>query len=544
MDMAGFVENVVSPLMAVVSPAITAVGGVAKVVNVALQINEQVATVHQNKEDCKKLATRVDRLRAIVERLDDTFVSSEQTMIDALSELEETLHRALELVKACQTRNCIWFAIKAGNVSKQLREVKDEIMEHMHIANFSNNLRHWQTIMITRVYIQNPAAVSQGKLFPELVLVRRDARTPRLSRRDNEISNGCTVDIAEELENADDSHSTNVAGSKIHGKENIFSAGSLTDTVSGFRNFSLSELKAFTDNFSDEHKIGEGGFAVVYKGELSNGAQVAIKRFHFIYDIGNFEPVVRYVEAFSLIGKHENVIRFLGYCHEIKIEVASHGDRYVGAEVSTIIVVEEYMPNGNLQHVINVLDWSSAFRIIRGIAKGVAHMHTKGIAHMDLKPANILLDSEMNPKICDFELSKILKQDHEYVTEKIVGTVGYLPPEYIGDGIVSFKHDVFSFGMLLLHTISKPGLLLDSISWLWDALDLGNLDGLLDPSSRDQYELIEVKRCMDIGQQCVATKRTDRPTMWEVVEMLDGKQQPRKIPVRSKTSSFKKKGIA
>ncbi|KAM3406103.1 hypothetical protein ACQJBY_000253 [Aegilops geniculata] len=155
----------------------------------------------------------------------------------------------------------------------------------------------------------------------------------------------------------------------------------------------------------------------------------------------------------------------------------------------------------------------------------------------------------MNPKICDFERSKILNQKDEdvaeRVTQELAGTLGYLPPEYIADGIFSFKHDVFSFGILLLHTISKLGLLQDSTDWIPNALKgEDNVDSLLDHSSHDESELKEIKRCMDIGLQCTAKERAERPTMSDVIDLLDGKELLRKPPTGNKAASFKKKGKA
>jgi L1 cell adhesion molecule like protein len=139
------------------------VDSVAKVVKIAIQIKELVEKVHKNKEECKKMATRVERLRAIVERLENTGVSSEKTMIDALNEFEETFLRALKLVKACQTKNTVWLFLTAGNVSKQLREVKAEILEHMHTVNLCNGVE--QTVMFTKGYMKDPAAKPKVSLI-------------------------------------------------------------------------------------------------------------------------------------------------------------------------------------------------------------------------------------------------------------------------------------------------------------------------------------------------------------------------------------------
>ncbi|KAM3207472.1 hypothetical protein ACQJBY_062614 [Aegilops geniculata] len=514
------------------------VASVTGVVKIAVQIQELVETVHQNKDDCKKIATRVDRLRAIVQCLDDTDLSSAKPMIDALNELEETLLRALKLVKACQAKNIVCLFLRAGNVSKQLREVKDEIMEHMHIANFSNGVQ--QTVMYTRAYITNPAAKPKKLFKVQSMQGEQEIGVvgSHLLRQDTVIC--VDEDTTGEVADTHAIYSTDVTRSEVRDEQEGLPPGSLEYNISRFKNFSLSELKELTNDFSNELVIGAGGFGIVYKGVLTNGAQVAIKKFTLFP--GQDDGLARYAEVFSVIGEHENIVRFLGYCHEMKIEFMRLEDKCVPVETHHVFAVEEYMANGSLSDIINgssrQLNWTSAFRIIRGIAQGVAHIHTKGAVHLDLKPDNILLDSDMNPKISDFGLSKI---GAEGVTRELVGTRGYLPPEYIADGIFSLKYDVYSFGIILAQIISKSGLLQDSTDWVQYAREgLENVEDLLAPSLLDEPELKETKRYMNIGVQCAAREQTDRPTMWDVVDMLDGRKQLQRTPMRNKASSFKK----
>uniref|UniRef100_A0ACD5TZR3 Uncharacterized protein n=1 Tax=Avena sativa TaxID=4498 RepID=A0ACD5TZR3_AVESA len=282
---------------------------------------------------------------------------------------------------------------------------------------------------------------------------------------------------------------------------------------SRFRIFSLSELKCATNNFSANSIIGKPGHATVYKGEFSDGLVVAIKRF----DDPETQALVFRVQL-----QHGNVVHCLGYCHED----------------SQDMVVEEYTPNGTLSDIIKglseQLDWSSAFKIIRGIAEGVAYLHSNCVIHLNLKPTNIVFDPDMNPKICDFETSKILNQDvTEQETPELVGTLGYIPPEYIVDGIISLKSDVFSFGVLLLYIINrmiKAELDKHLIVWAWKVREAQRMNVLFEPLLLDECQLKQLERVMDIGLLCAQEVPTERPTMEHVLEMLKSKHYKENIP--------------
>uniref|UniRef100_A0A0E0RFJ1 Protein kinase domain-containing protein n=2 Tax=Oryza rufipogon TaxID=4529 RepID=A0A0E0RFJ1_ORYRU len=191
------------------------------------------------------------------------------------------------------------------------------------------------------------------------------------------------------------------------------------------------------------------------------------------------------------------------------------------------------------------LDWSSRFRIIHGITQGIIYLHTHSgkptIVHLDLKPDILLLDSDMNPKIGDFGLAKVLKDDE--VNASVRGTLGYMPPEYIVEGVISVKNDVYGFGVTLLETISgmsdsgRDARHQASIEWAWNVRLSGGIHKLLDPSLCDESQLKEIKRCMEIGLLCTQNKPSDRPTMPDVLEMLQGKK---KVPTPKQPGYIKR----
>ncbi|EMS61633.1 Cysteine-rich receptor-like protein kinase 10 [Triticum urartu] len=208
----------------------------------------------------------------------------------------------------------------------------------------------------------------------------------------------------------------------------------------------LSTLRAATDNFAESNKLGEGGFGAVYKGVLSEGEEIAVKRLSQSSTQGIEELKTELVLVAKL--QHKNLVRLLGVCLE-------------GQEK---LLVYEYMPNRSLDTVLfdagksRDLDWGKRLKIVNGVARGLQYLHEDSqlrIVHRDLKASNVLLDSDCNPKISDFGLAKLFGWDQsQAVTSHIAGTYGYMAPEYAMRGQYSVKSDAFSFGVLLLEIVT------------------------------------------------------------------------------------------
>ncbi|KAI9128345.1 hypothetical protein K1719_001338 [Acacia pycnantha] len=305
---------------------------------------------------------------------------------------------------------------------------------------------------------------------------------------------------------------------KRHTKEQ----GAMKDEYnSEVQNFSFKTIKVATNYFSEEAKLGEGGFGLVFKGKLSNAKEIAVKRLSFKTGQGLEE----FKNEVTLIAKlqHKNLVRLLGFC----------------LEENEKLLVYEYMPNTSLDTFLfdstkrQQLDWSKRRNIIKGIARGLLYLHEDSrlkIIHRDLKASNVLLDEEMNPKISDFGTARIFGNDQiQASTERVIGTYGYMAPEYALEGLFSIKSDVYSFGVIMLEVISgkrntgfyqpERSLSLLSYAWrLWNegkGLELVESDLINTCGDKD-----EALRWIHIGLLCVQENPQDRPTMSSVVLML------------------------
>ncbi|XVF42894.1 hypothetical protein PTKIN_Ptkin01aG0402500 [Pterospermum kingtungense] len=285
--------------------------------------------------------------------------------------------------------------------------------------------------------------------------------------------------------------------------------------------FTFEEIETATTNFSLSNKLGQGGFGPVYKGTLKDGQEIAVKRLSRASGQGSTEFMTEMLVISKL--QHRNLVRLLGCCIE--------GDEKM--------LVYEHMPNQSLDVFLfnptkqKLLDWKKRFNIIEGISRGLLYLHRDSrlrIIHRDLKASNILLDEEMNPKISDFGMARIFGgTENQANTRRVVGTYGYMSPEYAMQGHFSEKSDVFSYGVLLLEIISgrrntsfyNHEHCFSLLGYAWRLWNEDNILTLTDTAVSEQRDYQEIKRCIHVGLLCVQEFATDRPTISAVISMLN-----------------------
>ncbi|XP_073280894.1 probable LRR receptor-like serine/threonine-protein kinase RFK1 [Primulina huaijiensis] len=287
--------------------------------------------------------------------------------------------------------------------------------------------------------------------------------------------------------------------------------------------FTLKQIRTATNNFDAANKIGEGGFGPVYKGLLSDGTVIAVKQLSSRSRQGNRE----FLNEIGMISclQHPNLVKLYGCCIE--------GDQ--------LLVVYEYMENNSLAQVLFgskesqlMLNWPTRFSICIGIARGLAFLHDESrlkIVHRDIKATNVLLDKDLNPKISDFGLARLNEDENTHISTKVAGTIGYMAPEYALWGYLTDKADVYSFGVVILEIVSGKSnnnympshnfvCLLD---WANHLQKNKNIEELVDSSLDSEANKEEMERVVKIALLCTNSTPSIRPTMSEVVQMLEGK---------------------
>ncbi|CAI0431198.1 unnamed protein product [Linum tenue] len=264
----------------------------------------------------------------------------------------------------------------------------------------------------------------------------------------------------------------------------------------------VDSISAATDDFSPANKLGHGGFGIVYKGQLPDGQEIAVK----VLSKNSGQGTEEFENEAELIAKlqHRNLVKLLDETRKVS------------------------------------LDWNKRYNIMVGIARGILYLHQDSrlrVIHRDLKTSNILLDADMNPKISDFGTARMFKGDVlGDRTHRIVGTYGYMSPEYAVLGHFSTKSDVFSFGVVLLEIISgirinalceedEPQNLIGHVWELWK-VDMERVMQVVDPSLEDEKEkrFEDILRCIQTALLCVQEKADDRPDMLAVLLMLNGER--------------------
>ncbi|KAI3519030.1 hypothetical protein L1887_08003 [Cichorium endivia] len=321
---------------------------------------------------------------------------------------------------------------------------------------------------------------------------------------------------------------------KSSGSQQDKSTGS-TELLQGPARYSYNDLKVATENFSDEYKIGGGVFGEVYKGTLKDGETVAIKK----TVMATNRAKIHFEDELKIISNvhHRHLIRLLGYCSKGPL----------------LFLVHEFMDNGSLDQFLygdksRNLSWRQRFDIIFGSARGLAYLHEQyhvTIIHRDIKTSNILLDDELQPKIADFGLIRLLPEDKTHLSTKLAGSLdsGYVAPEYAIHGQLSEKVDTYSFGIVVLEIISGKRChdVIDDksvnqslLDHAWNLYESGTHVNLVDDKlDASEYAAEDAMKIIEIALMCTQSQVSARPAMSEVVTLLSDKSVDEIPPVRS-----------
>ncbi|KAK4427523.1 putative leucine-rich repeat receptor-like protein kinase [Sesamum alatum] len=310
--------------------------------------------------------------------------------------------------------------------------------------------------------------------------------------------------------------------------------------LQGAKWFSFEDLKKCTNNFSESNCIGSGGYGKVYKGTVASAQVVAIKR----AQQGSMQGATEFKTEIELLSRihHKNVVSLVGFCYE-------QGEQ---------MLVYEYISNGTLRDCLSGksgfwLDWNKRLRVALDAARGLSYLHEltdPPIIHRDIKSTNILLDNNLNAKVADFGLSKLLGDTGKgYVTTQVKGTLGYMDPEYYMTQQLTEKSDVYSFGVVLLELMTAKAPIQHGkhiVRLVQEAMgntkEPPNFDQIIDPTLESGSKLGGLGKFVDLAMSCVRESAADRPKMGEVVRQIENIIElaalDRKTEKRFSSSSF------
>ncbi|VAH24518.1 unnamed protein product [Triticum turgidum subsp. durum] len=292
----------------------------------------------------------------------------------------------------------------------------------------------------------------------------------------------------------------------------------------------LDFLNKITKNFSKDLQLREDASESVYMGILDGGEVVVVKKLAENSPVPCEKKFANEVQ--NIMGlEHENIVKMVAYCREPNNKLVQINERYITAEITDTLLCHEYLPQGSLDKNLfgesSIIDWGTRFKIIKGICKGVHFLHTlpRPILHLGLKPQNILLDVNMAPKIADFGFSRIFGIDHtRKITRSVVGSVGYMAPEYLYSGEISARSDIYSLGLIIMEISTREKnssdqkharKYVDGVKENWTMEKIMSEYTLL-----EEQGLNQVQACIDIALQCVEIDQDKRPSIDYILNRL------------------------
>ncbi|KAH7279575.1 hypothetical protein KP509_37G024900 [Ceratopteris richardii] len=297
---------------------------------------------------------------------------------------------------------------------------------------------------------------------------------------------------------------------------------SLAWTASWSKRYRVDQLAKATNEFAENNVIGRGGCGIVYRGQFPDASMVAVKQ---LLNSGALQAEKEFRVEVETIGRvrHKNLVGLMGYCSE-------------GPER---MLVYEYVDNGNLEQWLhgplgeeNPIPWDARMKIVLGTAKGLAYLHEDlepTVVHRDVKSSNILLDREWNAKVSDFGLAKPIRAGNSHSSTKVMGTFGYIAPEYVSTGVLTESSDVYSFGVLMMEVITgrkpvdytRPSGEVNLVDWMKRMVGGKRWEEMLDTRMKQKPSSRDMKRALLVALRCVDPDANQRPRMSNVVYMLD-----------------------